>query len=156
MCNFNYPRGKIYNPGLTGGTCLRKDFGMLNEKNPGTDLFLSAWKINEYIPFHLIETIDRKFNISSKKIGILGYTFKKDSDDERESLVPKLVRQIEKKVPKSIFICDPNIKSKFIGDYKNSSILETLKNSDIVFIAINHTVFKKKQHCPGSIAFLLQ
>lgn len=145
ICNFNYPRGKIYNPGLTGGTCLRKDFGMLNEKNPGTDLFLSAWKINEYIPLHLTETIDRKFNINNKKIGILGYTFKKDSDDERESLVPKLVRQIEKKVPKSIFICDPNIKSKFIGDYKNSSILETLKNSDIVFIAINHTVFKKKQ-----------
>ena len=61
MCNYDYPRGKIYDPGLTGGTCLRKDFGMLNEKNPGTDLFLSAWKVNEYIPLHLTETIDKKF-----------------------------------------------------------------------------------------------
>lgn len=145
MCNFNYPRGRIYDPGLTGGTCLRKDFGMLNEKNPGTDLFLSAWKINEYIPHHLAETIDKKFKMNGKKIGILGYTFKKDSDDERESLVPKLVRQIEKKVPKSIFICEPNIQKKFIGEYKNYNLIETLKNSDIVFIAINHSAFKKKQ-----------
>ena len=145
MCNYNYPRGKIYDPGLTGGTCLRKDFGMLNEKNPGTDLFLSAWKVNEYIPLHLSETIDKKFNINGKKIGILGYAFKKDSDDERESMVPKLIRQIEKKVPKSIFICDPNIKKKFIDGYKNYNLKDTLKNSDIVFIAINHSIFKKKQ-----------
>ena len=33
MCNFNYPRGQIKKPGLTGGTCLRKDFGMLNERS---------------------------------------------------------------------------------------------------------------------------
>ena len=143
MCNYNYPRGKIYSPGLTGGTCLRKDFGMLNEKNPGTDLFLSAWKINEYIPLHITETIDKKFNINVKKIGILGYTFKKNSDDLRESLVPKLIRQIEKKVPKRIVLCEPNIKSKILDNYPNLSLNEILKDSDIIFIAINHTIFKK-------------
>ena len=143
MCNYNYPRGKIYSPGLTGGTCLRKDFGMLNEKNPGTDLFLSAWKINEYIPLHITETIDKKFNINGKKIGILGYTFKKNSDDLRESLVPKLIRQIEKKVPKRIVLCEPNIKSKILDNYPNLSLNEILKDSDIIFIAINHTIFKK-------------
>ena len=31
MCNYKYPRGRIFQPGLTGGSCLRKDFGMLNE-----------------------------------------------------------------------------------------------------------------------------
>jgi len=144
MCNEKYPRGRIYSPGLTGGTCLRKDFGMLNEKNSGTDLFLSAWKVNEYIPFHLAETICEKFNLKGKKIGILGYTFKKDSDDVRESLVPKLIRQIEKKVPQTIKISEPFIKNKYIDNYENKDMVYISKNSDIIFLAINHTKFKKQ------------
>ena len=96
MCNYNYPRGKIFKPGLTGGTCLRKDFGMLNERVSNSDLFLSAWKVNEYMPYHLASTISDKYNITGKNIGVLGYSFKKNSDDIRESLVPKLIRQIEK------------------------------------------------------------
>jgi UDP-N-acetyl-D-mannosaminuronic acid dehydrogenase len=144
MCNYNYPRARIYSPGLTGGTCLRKDFGMFNEKNSGADIFLSAWKINEFIPLHLTEFVDKKFKIIGKRIGILGYTFKKDSDDSRESLVPKLIRQIEKKIPKSIVICEPNISSKFIDNYKNLSLIKALKNTDIIFIAIGHSSFKKE------------
>ena len=34
---------------------------------------------------------------------------------------------------------------KFIDGYKNYNLKDTLKNSDIVFIAINHSIFKKKQ-----------
>ena len=77
MCNYNYPRGKIFKPGLTGGTCLRKDFGMLNERVSNSDLFLSAWKVNEYMPYHLASTISDKYNITGKNIGVLGYSFKK-------------------------------------------------------------------------------
>ena len=73
----------------------------------------------------------------------MGYTFKKNSDDLRESLVPKLIRQIEKKVPKRIVLCEPNIKSKILDNYPNLSLNEILKDSDIIFIAINHTIFKK-------------
>ena len=54
MANKNYPRGHISSPGLTAGTCLRKDFGLLNESSSAPDLFLSAWKINEHMPFHLV------------------------------------------------------------------------------------------------------
>lgn len=145
MCNYKYPRGQIYKPGLTGGTCLRKDFGMLNERSPYSDIFLSAWKINEYMPFHLATNISKKFNINGKRIGILGFTFKKNSDDLRESLVPKLIRQIEKRVPKKIMICEPNVKETKILGYKNFSISETIKKSDIIFIAMNHDKFKKNK-----------
>jgi UDP-N-acetyl-D-mannosaminuronic acid dehydrogenase len=144
MCNFKYPRGKIFKPGLTGGTCLRKDFGMLNEVNPNSDLFLSAWKINEYMPYHLVESTQKKIDLRNKIVGILGYTFKKNSDDLRESLVPKLVRQIEKKVPKKIIISDPCSKKSKFGTYKNSGYENLVKNSDIIFIAINHDIFQKK------------
>jgi len=145
MCNFKYPRGKIFKPGLTGGTCLRKDFGMLNEGNPNSDLFLSAWKINEYMPYHLVESTQKKVDLRNKIVGILGYTFKKNSDDLRESLVPKLVRQIEKKVPKKIIIAEPcSQKSKF-GIYENSNYKDLVKNADIIFIAVNHDTFNKKE-----------
>ena len=145
MCNYKYPRGRIFQPGLTGGSCLRKDFGMLNERSANPDLFLSAWKINEYIPYHLSHTISKKFNLTGKKIGILGYSFKKNSDDIRESLVPKLIRQIEKKVPKKIIICEPNVKKKQINNLENNSMEYVIKNSNIIFIAINHTKFKKEK-----------
>ena len=144
MCNFQYPRGRIFKPGLTGGTCLRKDFGMLNERNPNSDLFLAAWKINEYMPYHLVNATENKIKFKNKVVGILGYTFKKNSDDLRESLVPKLVRQIEKKVPKKIIISDPRSKKRNLGNYVNSNYEGLIKNSDIIFIAINHDNFSKK------------
>ena len=49
-----------------------------------------------------------------------------------------------KKVPKSIFICDPNIKKKFIDGYKNYNLEDTLKIRYSI-CAINHSIFKKKQ-----------
>ena len=132
MCNYNYPRGKIFKPGLTGGTCLRKDFGMLNERVSNSDLFLSAWKVNEYMPYHLASTISDKYNITGKNIGVLGYSFKKNSDDIRESLVPKLIRQIEKKIPKNIYLSEPCSKLKKLDNYENKSINFVIKNSDII------------------------
>ena len=145
MCNYNYPRGKIFRPGLTGGTCLRKDFGMLNERVSSSDLFLTAWKVNEYMPYHLASTISDKYKINGKNIGILGYSFKKNSDDIRESLVPKLIRQIEKKLPKNIFLSEPCSKQKFLDVYENRSTEFVIKNSNIIFIAINHDKFKRDE-----------
>ena len=144
MCNFNYPRGQIKKPGLTGGTCLRKDFGMLNERSPYSDIFLSAWKINEFMPNHIANTIMDNYIIKDKTIGILGCAFKQNSDDLRESLVPKLIRQLEKKVPKAILLSEPNLKDKKIFGYENINYKEILKKADIVIITINHEKFNPK------------
>jgi UDP-N-acetyl-D-mannosaminuronic acid dehydrogenase len=38
LANYRYPRNKIALPGLTAETCLRKDFGMINEWSPYPDL----------------------------------------------------------------------------------------------------------------------
>ena len=132
MCNYNYPRGQIKKPGLTGGTCLRKDFGMLNERSAYSDIFLSAWKINEFMPNHIANTIMDNFKIKDKTIGILGCAFKQNSDDLRESLVPKLIRQLEKKVPKAILLSEPNLRDKKIFGYKNINYKEILKKKQIL------------------------
>ena len=144
MTNYKYPRGVIPQPGMTAGTCLRKDFGMINETIPYTDLLLSAWKVNEYMPLFLVENMKQKTSLLNKRIAILGYTFKKDVDDTRDSLIPKLVRYIERENPIEINIHDPFLGTIIDGEYENKSLEEALKNADIVYLAINHTIFSEK------------
>ncbi|OGQ07208.1 MAG: hypothetical protein A3G32_04335 [Deltaproteobacteria bacterium RIFCSPLOWO2_12_FULL_40_28] len=145
LSNEDYPRGYIYSPGFTAGTCLRKDFGMINELSPGPDLLLAAWKVNEFMPYHLVELASRHVNLNTAKIAVLGYTFKSNSDDLRDSLVPKLLRYLERLVPKEVSIVEPNIQAQSIDGYPNLSLEEALKDADAVFIATNHDEFKTKK-----------
>jgi UDP-N-acetyl-D-mannosaminuronic acid dehydrogenase len=143
MTNTDYPRGQIPSPGLTAGTCLRKDFGMINETTSYSDLLLNAWKVNEFVPKFLVENLMKQTEIFGKNIGILGYSFKMDTDDTRDSLVPKMVRYIQREVPNKIFIHEPHINGKLDGLFDNESLNSVLENSEIIFVAVNHTSFKK-------------
>ena len=143
MTNYKYPRGVISQPGFTAGTCLRKDFGMINESIPYTDLLLSAWKINEFMPKFLVDNTKKRAKIDSKIISVLGYTFKKDVDDVRDSLIPKLIRYLERETPKTIYVNDPNLGNKIDENYKNISLDSCIPDSDIIYIAINHKEYEK-------------
>jgi UDP-N-acetyl-D-mannosaminuronic acid dehydrogenase len=141
MSNFKYPRATILSPGLTAGTCLRKDFGMINEAIPYSDLLLSSWKVNEYIPKFLIDHLLKRTEVKDKNIAVLGYTFKKDSDDIRDSLVPKLLRYIEREVPNIIKIHEPHLEN-IDEKYENYTLDKAIDNADIVYISVNHSEFK--------------
>ncbi len=147
MANHEYPRSYIAMPGLTAGTCLRKDFGMINEWSPYPDLLLSAWKMNEFIPAFLVQHLKQRTEIHDKRIAVLGYSFKKDTDDTRDSLVPKLVRYIERELPESIRISDrhlPNpIPDAGNGDIENWSDLDACSEVDCVFVATNHSGYER-------------
>lgn len=99
MANHRYPRNGIAAPGLTAGTCLRKDFGMINEWSPYPDLLLSAWKMNEYIPAFLVQHLRQRTPLHDKRVALLGYSFKADTDDVRDSLAPKLYRYVDRETP---------------------------------------------------------
>jgi len=143
IMNTGYERNKgLLIPGFSSGTCLRKDFGMINEYFPQTDIILQAYKINEYVPMEIFKLI--KNNLASNTtIGILGYTFKANTDDTRDSLIPKLIRYIDRGVPKAILVNDPNL-SELVNDtynnynFQNISIDTIITNSDIIIIAMNH------------------
>ena len=141
MSNYKYPRGVIPKPGLTAGTCLRKDFGMINENIPFTDLLLSAWKVNEFMPKFLIDGLKKRNELKGKNISVLGYTFKQDVDDTRDSLVPKLLRYLFRENPKNICIHEPYLGLKIDGNYSNSNLDLALDNCDILIFAINHSEF---------------
>ncbi|AZO94019.1 nucleotide sugar dehydrogenase [Halocella sp. SP3-1] len=150
MANYKYPRDKIAQPGFTAGTCLRKDFGMINENIPYTDLLLSSYKINEFMPKFLVDNLKKRVEITDKNVAILGYTFKADTDDVRDTLIAKLIRYLEREVPRNIYIHDPYLNEMVDEkqlddiDYKNTSLENSLKDTDLVYLAVNHTIFRDR------------
>jgi len=143
LANHNYPRSYIAAPGLTAGSCLRKDFGMLNEWNAYPDLLLSAWKMNEFIPTFLVQHLLQRSELHDRKVAILGYTFKMDTDDTRDSLAPKLYRYIERELPIEIRVSDHHLPDPIPdagnGPLRNYTAEQAVDNVDCVFVATNHS-----------------
>lgn len=154
IMKYKYPRNDgLKSPGFSAGTCLRKDFGMINECFPQTDLILQAYKINEFMPKFLVDKVE-KF-ITNENIGILGYTMKADTDDTRDSLVPKLIRYIERKQPKNIFINEPNFKESTVNDVHNEyrfinyDLSDIMEICHVIFIATNHKEYRGLKFPPN-------
>jgi UDP-N-acetyl-D-mannosaminuronic acid dehydrogenase len=143
LTNYKYPRQGLASPGLTAGTCLRKDFGMINEWTPYPDLLLSAWKMNEYMPMFLVQHLKQRSPLFERCVAVLGYTFKADSDDTRDSLVPKLLRYIERELPNELRVSDHHLADPIVdsshGVTRNWSASAALDGADCVFVATNHT-----------------
>jgi UDP-N-acetyl-D-mannosaminuronic acid dehydrogenase len=143
LANHNYPRSFIAAPGFTAGTCLRKDFGMINEWSPYPDMLLSAWKMNEYIPNFLVKHLGQRTELHDRTVAVLGFTFKKDTDDTRDSLAPKLYRYIQRELPTVVRVTDhhlpPLIEDAQTGPVRNWPVDQALEGADCVFVATNHT-----------------
>ena len=147
LANHDYPRCNLAMPGFTAGTCLRKDFGMINEWSPYPDMLLSAWKMNEFTPAMLVEQLMKRTKIHDNKVAVLGFTFKKDTDDIRDSLVPKLCRYIQRQLPMELRVTDHHLpdlidEPSASSPIKNWAVNDALEGIDCVFVATNHTGYK--------------
>ncbi len=144
LANHDYPRCNLAMPGFTAGTCLRKDFGMINEWSPYPDMLLSAWKMNEFTPAMLVDQLMKRTRIHENRVAVLGFTFKADTDDIRDSLVPKLCRYIERQLPLEVRVSDHNLPDPIPepsapGPLRNWPVGDALADADCVFVATNHT-----------------
>src|SRR5438445_6523507 len=135
LINRDYPRGGIARPGLTAGTCLRKDFTFSEERSAGPGMLLAVSRVNETIPLFLVEGIRRRLGaLANRKIAVLGLAFKADTDDERDSLAHKLIRLLERELA-DVAVHDPHVAGP------TASLSEALQDAEAVFVAANHSEF---------------
>jgi UDP-N-acetyl-D-mannosaminuronic acid dehydrogenase len=136
LINRDYPRGGIADPGLTAGTCLRKDFAFSEERSSAPGMLLAVSRVHESMPRFIVDGLRRRLgSLRDRKIAVLGLTFKRDSDDRRDSLADKLIRLLERNLA-HVARHDPHVPDE-------SEPLETaLAGADAVVIAMNHSVFE--------------
>jgi UDP-N-acetyl-D-mannosaminuronic acid dehydrogenase len=133
VANYGYPRCNIPKPGFAGGPCLGKDC-LLLDNTSFISIVSTAWKLNEMVPQHVVESIRKKMGLLyGKRIAVLGLAFKAGSDDTRLSPCVKLV-EILKGFGAIVRVHDPHISNTL-------RLNEALENPDVVVVAVNHAEF---------------
>lgn len=150
LTNHKYPRPITSKPGFTAGTCLRKDFGMLSEAYWSADILVGAWRINESMPKFLVEAAKTRWGeLSTFNIAVLGYSFKRDADDVRDTLSDKVLRYLHRECPKSLVLQDHLVQHDDVPvmpDLRFTSDLDdAVSNADLVVIATNHSRYTEQK-----------
>ena len=136
-----HPRVNLHTPGPgVGGHCLAVDPWFIIEKEPElSNIIKSSRLLNDSMPEYVYNKIDKILQKDkSKKITILGITYKANTDDMRESPIINLIDKLLKN-NYNVKVFDPYIKDFQINC---QSILEACKDSDLLILGVNHDYFK--------------
>jgi UDP-N-acetyl-D-mannosaminuronic acid dehydrogenase len=135
LINRDYPRGGIAMPGLTGGTCLRKDFAFSEERSSAPGMLMAVSRVNESVPLFLVEGIKQRLGtLRAKKVAVLGLTFKRNSDDLRDSLSSKLIHLLERELA-NVARHDPH------APIATEPLEAAVEGAAAVVVATNHDEF---------------
>jgi UDP-N-acetyl-D-mannosaminuronic acid dehydrogenase len=139
LINRDYPRGGIAQPGMTAGTCLRKDFAFSEEKSNAPGMLLAVSRVHESVPLFLVDGLKRRIGgLRERKVAVLGLAFKRDTDDERDSLSHKLVRLLERELA-DVAIHDPVVSTP------TASFDDAIEGADVVVVATNHSAYSRPE-----------
>jgi UDP-N-acetyl-D-mannosaminuronic acid dehydrogenase len=142
LINRDYPRGGMAAPGLTAGTCLRKDFAFSEERSNSPGMLLAVSRVHESVPLFLVDGLKwRLGGLRERRVAVLGLAFKRDTDDERDSLAHKLIRLLERELT-DVVVHDPVVASP------TAELDEALDGADAVIVATNHSAYSH----PGTLA----
>ena len=108
LINRDYPRGGMALPGLHRRHLPAQGLRVLARSSsnaPG--MLLAVSRVNESVPLFLVDGIKRRLgDLRERKVAVLGLAFKRDTDDERDSLSHKLIRLLERELA-DVAVHDP-------------------------------------------------
>ncbi|MFW5411752.1 nucleotide sugar dehydrogenase [Aerococcus urinaeequi] len=142
-----------FTPGLVGGHCIGVDPYYLTYKAEQfgyhSQIILSGRRINDNMGKYVVENTIKKLiksgvNIMDAKIAILGFTFKENTPDTRNTRVIDIVEEL-KEYGVSPLIVDP-VADKEEADHEYGltfNDLSDVKDMDAVILAVAHDEFGK-------------
>src|SRR5699024_3064352 len=140
-----------FTPGLVGGHCIGVDPYYLTYKAEElgyhSQIILSGRRINDEMGKYVVENIIKKLiqsgvNIKDAKVAILGFTFKENTPDTRNTRVIDIVEEL-KEYGLTPIIVDP------VADKEEAKLeygltfndLSDVKDMDAVILAVAHDEF---------------
>jgi UDP-N-acetyl-D-mannosaminuronic acid dehydrogenase len=149
MLNDGYPRADVPLPGPAGGPCLSKDGYFLVEELSLPDFVLLAWKLNDSAPAYIVRRLVRRLahhgiELKGTPIAVLGRTFKRDSDDERQSPSVRIIELLEREGAE-VRAHDPFVAGPSMDD--------VLSDARALVLATNHSAYDHLD--PGGIAGMM-
>jgi UDP-N-acetyl-D-mannosaminuronic acid dehydrogenase len=131
-----HPRVKILNPGIgVGGHCIPVDPWFLREIAPyDSRLISTARLINDEVPLRVAGKIRRAVrDIPQPRIVLVGATYKRDCEDQRESPAHDVAAQLERDGYDFVHL-DPLVPGK-----EYSSLADAAKGADLIAVLVPHT-----------------
>lgn len=140
----HHPRVNILQPGPgVGGHCIAVDPWFIVHASPKTArLIRVAREINDFKPDWVVKKIkDKAKRFRDPVIACLGLAYKNDIDDLRESPSLLVAKNLKEQNIGKIIACEPNVNSKQVEGIPLYPLMETLDQSDIIVILVNHQSF---------------
>lgn len=139
-------------PGLVGGHCIGVDpyyltyISKKNNYNP--KVILSGRKINDNMSISVSKIFTQNLNknkikLKSSNILLLGFTFKENCDDIRNSKIADIYYYLKNKV-RNIHVYDPIANKDQVKEYYNINLINSPKKNfyDGILILVKHEKFK--------------
>ena len=139
-------------PGLVGGHCIGVDpyyFTYLSQHlNIDESLINSARKINNYMGKYIVEQlvytlIHSSIPIKGAKVAVMGFAFKEDSTDLRNTQSFNIIKELDK-YGINVSVCDPVVDKIAVKEFYNIELVDESKINDMdaIIFAVKHLQFR--------------
>jgi UDP-N-acetyl-D-galactosamine dehydrogenase len=158
-----------YKPGLVGGHCIGVDPYYLSHKAESLgyhpQVILSGRRVNDsmglFVANKVVKLLIQKgIKIIGSKTLILGFTFKENCPDIRNTKVIEIYKEIAQ-FGLDVDVYDPHADSKEVRNEYGINLVTTLSNYDLLIIAVAHKEFshinlKKLKKSENSVVYDLK
>lgn len=140
-----------YKPGLVGGHCIGVDPYYLAHKAESLgyypEVILSGRRVNDnmgiFVANKLVKLIiNNGLNVKGSKVLILGFTFKENCPDIRNSKVLDVFNELIN-FGLDVSVYDPNASFHEVKSKHSISMIPSLESYDAIILAVSHDEFKK-------------